>query len=197
MSHTTLEEVFLNLAHAGASAAAAIGAGPARAPGADTPAGGVSATAVEMVPIGGARQVSPGFASVAPPAAAATTAAAAAAAAPTDVDVELRAVNLRDLDERAPKSRATRESRQFRAMFRKTFANQVRTAPTHNTHTHTHTPHATHENTTRVHPADVCTCCCRAVQSRQKKSNACQVIFPILTLLILWALQVRVRVPWV
>ena len=123
MSHTTLEEVFLNLAHAGASAAVAIGAAPARSLGAPVP---VSSTAVEMIPItavassGGDRRVSPGAAGfVGVP-------TAPALDAPENDAADVRAVNLRDLDETTPRSRAVREGHQFRAMFRKTFANQVR-----------------------------------------------------------------------
>ncbi len=129
MSHTTLEEVFLKLAHRGASAAAAIGAAAARpavtsaatAAAAATTGGG--AAAIEMVPIAGAAAAAAaGTRRVAPndDTAAVTTA--------SDVDgvADLRAVNLRDLDENAPRSSAPRVGRQFRAMFRKTFANQVR-----------------------------------------------------------------------
>ena len=50
----------------------------------------------------------------------------------------------------------------------------------------------------RARPRDDSRCvvasCAAVAQSRQTKSNCCQVIFPILTLLLLWALQVRLAV---
>lgn len=110
LSHTTLEEVFLKLAHAGASAAGGTGSVHAAASASGSVAG---ETGVEMVPID-QRDVQQ-VASV-----------KEGAHGEQEGLSSSRAVNLRDLDENAPRSKAVREGRQFRAMFRKVFASQVR-----------------------------------------------------------------------